>query len=483
MNQNQIQSVGEPNDFSEDIQSVNKQGKSGNKAQKTIFILVVGTLIVSTLVFFLQQKITHMKDEAKKSSQPKAQQDTQTVFNPEKSGANNSMPKLGAASGLPPPAAPAATSATNKVTLPNIDNELRPVRGKDGKVMTNADGKVLAIDKTGRIVEVPAISLADGDKPPLPGKGGGSAATGQTPAPQVATSQAAPVSRYGGALFVVTPSSQNTTPQAPTVSPAEAQAKQVADILRQVQQPNNQSSGFTNFTNPAVGAGQENTRPGTIANTLQASATPVAYAQRMPEQNLLLPKGRQADCILTGRIIDEVPGFTSCVLAQDLYSDNGKVLLLERGSELTGEYGVTNQLGLERLFVTWTRVKTPHGIFVDLQSPGSDRLGSSGLPGHLDNRWGARIGAAFLLSFVKDVSVAAINNQNKSSNGSTVTVSSGQNTLNASSALAEEVIKQTLKIKPRLTINEGDRISIYVARDLDFTRVYELRHTVRDVQK
>ncbi|MFX6949849.1 TrbI/VirB10 family protein, partial [Acinetobacter baumannii] len=80
---------------------------------------------------------------------------------------------------------------------------------------------------------------------------------------------------------------------------------------------------------------------------------------------------------------------------------------------------------------------------IDLSSPGSDRLGTSGLPGHLDNRWGARIGAAFLLSFVKDVTVAIINKQAQSNNSSStvnVTTAPGQNTLNASSQLAEEVI-------------------------------------------
>jgi type IV secretion system protein VirB10 len=218
-------------------------------------------------------------------------------------------------------------------------------------------------------------------------------------------------------------------------------------------------------------------RPGTVGNALFSSATPVAVAKRFADQNLVLPKGRQADCILTGRIVDEVPGFTSCVLAQNLYSDNGRVLLLERGSELTGEYGITNQLGSERLFVTWQRVKTPEGIEVDLSSPGTDRLGTSGLPGHLDNRWGARIGAALLISFVKDITVAVINNQNKSTSGTSVNVqtSPGQNTVNASSSLAEEVIKQTIKTRPRLTINEGDRIAIYVARDLDFSPVYALK--------
>ncbi|MBZ8143909.1 hypothetical protein CLD22_29425, partial [Rubrivivax gelatinosus] len=171
---------------------------------------------------------------------------------------------------------------------------------------------------------------------------------------------------------------------------AQNQAQQIAEILRAAGLGGAAQTPRATPTAPAFGAGggsgtpAEQARPGTVGSSLYSSSTPVAIAKRMTDQNLILPKGRQADCVLTGRIIDEVPGFTSCVLAQNLYSDNGRVLLLERGSELTGEYGTTNQLGMERLFVTWSRLKTPEGIEIDLSSPGSDRLGTSGLPGHLD---------------------------------------------------------------------------------------------------
>jgi len=136
-----------------------------------------------------------------------------------------------------------------------------------------------------------------------------------------------------------------------------------------------------------------------------------------------------------------------------------------------------NQPGMRRLFVTWNRIKTPNGIEVNLASPGSDALGTSGLPGHLDNRWGERIGAALILSFLKDVSVAVINNQKENSTGTTnVSVQPpGQNTVNAGFSIADEVVKQTLKVRPTLTINEGDKIAIYVARDLDFSPVYALK--------
>lgn len=472
-------------EVAEDIVSVNKKGSSDNKFAKAIFLLLVGAMLVGVMAWFSQNWLNSRKAQLKATSGPKAAEDTSQVFNPEKTGATVPKPKLGSDSGLPAPSQAAASS----ITQPGAerDDGIRPLRGADGKVMVNGQGRAMGVDKGGNVVEVPAITALAGDqqgRKPLPGEG----AAGQGGQPQQK-----PPSRFAGSLFVGDPARPSNAsagvgadsaanPQG-TNALAQRQAQQIADILRSAglgggtQAPVAPTLALSPGGPSLMGTPPEQARPGTVGSALYSSATPVAFAKSMTDQNLILPKGRQADCVLTGRIIDEVPGFTSCVLVQNLYSDNGRVLLLERGSELTGEYGITNQLGLERLFVTWTRLKTPAGIEIDLASPGSDSLGTSGVPGHLDNRWGARIGAAFLLSFVKDVTVAIINKQAATNSNATVSVQSapGTNTLNASSALAEEVIKQTIKVRPRLTINEGDRISIYVARDLDFSLVYALK--------
>ena len=482
----------------QDIVSVNKKGSSDNKAGKAVFVLVVGAVLVGVLAWFGQNWLNTRKADMKANSGPKAAEDNTKVFNPEKTGTTVAKPKLGSESG-PAPSQTVASSAPQPGAV--RDDGIRPLRGADGKVMVNGQGRAMGVDKDGNVVEVPAIAPMGTDtaaRKPLPGEAAGAQTAQAGQQGQGGQPQPKPPSRYAGSLFVGEPSKPSNVPpdanaqQAGGNAIAQTQAQQIAEILRSAGLSGTQAprTGATTptpsptatpfFGQPAgatLNSPPEQARPGTVGSSLYSSATPVSVAKRMSDQNLILPKGRQADCVLTGRIIDEVPGFTSCVLAQNLYSDNGRVLLLERGSELTGEYGVTNQLGLERLFVTWTRLKTPEGIEIDLSSPGSDRLGTSGIPGHLDNRWGARIGAAFLLSFVKDITVAIINKQTQSDAGATVSVQTapGQNTLNAPSALAEEVIKQTIKVRPRLTINEGDRISIYVARDLDFSPVYALK--------
>lgn len=465
----------------EDIVSVNKKGATANnRLGKGIFILVVGSLLVGVLSWFGQNWLNNKKADLRKSSAPRTAEDTSNIFNPEKTGARYPKPKLGAESGHPPPG-----DNQRVAFLPGkkADDCVRPLRGKDGKVMINPQGQALSVDCDGNIITVPAITvMADeaAGKKPLPGQQQTQGQGGT----QVAQKEP---SRYGGSLFVGEPAKASTSP-IPSSSASQgatpdndAYIKALKGLMGGVAQGQAQPSPGMPGEHSGDNGKPERAEPrvGTVGSALYSSSTPVALARRSGNQNMILPKGRQADCVLTGRIVDEVPGFTSCVLAQDLYSANGRVLLLERGSELTGEYGTSNQLGTTRLFVTWSRIKTPHGIEVDLASPGADKLGTSGVPGYLDNRWMERIGSALLISIVKDISVAVINSQTKSNSGGTnVNVGGlGQNTATTSGQLAEEVIKETLKVRPRLTINQGERISIYVARDLDFTPVYTLRES------
>jgi type IV secretion system protein VirB10 len=491
----------EPVHVNDGIVSVNAKGSaSNNRAAKAGFILVVAAMLVGLLLWFGQNWLKDKKQQLKPDF-AKNGAESPDLMNPEGTGKTMPKLKLGADGTLPS----TSLQAKARTASPETSDTIRPMRGADGKVLVNAQGRAMGVDPNGNVVEVPAIAAILNDPAalkPLPGQQQTMNTGSQQPV-------AKPPSRYGGDLFVSgQPKSltQNTTSasasqQLPTGT-APSTVELYKDILRSVTggQAGGSLAGVgttaavsrsstslgqpSPYSRPSEGnsaGGEYQSRPGTVGSSLFSSSTPVARASRLSDQNLVLPKGRQADCILTGRIIDEVPGFTSCVLSQNLYSDNGRVLLLERGSELSGEYGVTNQPGLRRLFVTWNRVKTPQGVEVDLSSPGADALGTSGIPGNVDNRWTERVGAALILSFIKDVSVAVINAQarNRNSNATSVTIEQqqpvGQNSLNAGFSLADEVVRQTIKTRPTISIDEGSRISIYVARDLDFSPVYALK--------
>lgn len=205
-----------------------------------------------------------------------------------------------------------------------------------------------------------------------------------------------------------------------------------------------------------------------LLGTLERSATPRSHAQRLMQRTLTVPKGTLIPCALKTRIVTATSGFVGCLVQRDVYGHDGKVLLIERGSHLDGEYRmVAVRPGLTRIPVLWTRVLTPHGVSVDLESPATGALGESGLGGHVDNRWPERIGAALLLSLIEDTVKLA-----GSGDGGTVVLSS---TTERTGTLAEEVLKSTINIPPLLYANPGAVVGVYVARDLDFSGVYSLQ--------
>lgn len=204
---------------------------------------------------------------------------------------------------------------------------------------------------------------------------------------------------------------------------------------------------------------------------LEKSNTPTVRASRLSDRSMLMPKGTAFTCSLKTRVISAVSGMVSCITARNVYSDDGRVLLVERGSHMDGEYRITAvKPGMTRIPVLWTRIRTPNGIVVDLDSPGTGALGEGGIDGHVDNRWGERIGAALLLSFIDDlVRIQVAESQ------SGTTVYGG--TMKEGSKLAEKVLESTINIPPLIYQNQGATVGVYVARDVDFSAVYALRPT------
>jgi len=158
---------------------------------------------------------------------------------------------------------------------------------------------------------------------------------------------------------------------------------------------------------------------------------------------------------------------TTCVTATDTFGVDGKVVLLERGSKLVGETRGEVQNGSARVFVLWTEARTPTGVLVPLDSPGTDELGRSGLPGKVNRHFWDRFGAALLISVI-DGAVQAGVQSSSHGNGTII-----YNPSTAQDALTD-VLKGTINIAPTVVKHQGDRIQILVARDLDFRPVYEL---------
>ncbi|HWG71707.1 MAG TPA: type IV secretion system protein VirB10 [Steroidobacteraceae bacterium] len=216
---------------------------------------------------------------------------------------------------------------------------------------------------------------------------------------------------------------------------------------------------------PAPGAAQE---PGGLGALLRPSISTAVRAQVLPTQRLLLPKGAFLDCTLETAIDSTLPGMTTCILATDTFGVDGQVVLLERGTKLIGETRGQVQLGSARVFVLWNEARTPAGVIVPLASPGADELGRSGLPGAVDNHFWQRFGAAMLVSVIDGAVEGAVQSA-RGGNGAVIVNPSGVQDV------MTEVLKGTINIPPTVLKQQGDRIQVLVARDLDFRSVYELR--------
>jgi len=226
-------------------------------------------------------------------------------------------------------------------------------------------------------------------------------------------------------------------------------------------------SGFV----PAVLAGGGATGTGgQLDGLLTPTVTASTRAQVLATRRFVIPKGNFVDCTLETAISSELPGLATCVTAFDIFGADGKVVLIERGSKLVGESRGQVAQGMKRVFILWSEARTPTGVVVQLASPGTDELGRSGVGGTVDSHFWARFGAAIMVSIIDGAVQSAVASQERS--GSAVIVNP-----QGSQQIMDEVLRSTINIPPTININQGTRIQVIVARDVDFRSVYELRNT------
>ncbi|UPG95821.1 TrbI/VirB10 family protein [Luteibacter aegosomatissinici] len=198
-----------------------------------------------------------------------------------------------------------------------------------------------------------------------------------------------------------------------------------------------------------------------------SSASPLTHP------DTLMLRGTFIRCVLETRIITDIPGFTSCVVTEPVYSFSGKRLLLPKGSKVMGKYEM--EPDGPRVAVIWDRIVTPTGIDVNMASPGIDTLGGAGHPGQYNAHWGSRIGAALLISLLSDAfkyeAAEHGPSQTTISNGVVTQTPFESNTAATIQMLANQAVQRAANRPATVTINQGTVLAIYVAKDVDFNGV------------
>ena len=254
-----------------------------------------------------------------------------------------------------------------------------------------------------------------------------------------------------------------TLAQAKAAAVAQIQAIRSAPILA-FNQANGGAPSLPSVAAPTAVGAEAAHAPTELDQLRQGSTIGLSRASRLPDRRFLITAGTSIPCTLQTAMDTATPGYVSCVIGQDVYSDDGAVILMEKGSKVLGEYRSGMKQGQSRLFVLWTRAVTPEGVAIGLASPASDALGRSGFDGTIDTHFWDRFGGALLLSIIDDSSAAVASRADP--NGETLRVPSDA---------AAVALQNSINIPPSLKKNQGSQVAIFVAQDLDFSTVYAVK--------
>lgn len=230
----------------------------------------------------------------------------------------------------------------------------------------------------------------------------------------------------------------------------------------------------------------------------EASSRGMVKARAFRRTDAMIAEGTMIRGFLETAINTDLPGMVRAVVREDVYSLDGRRILIPKGSRLTGEYRSGLVRGQKRVFIVWNRVIRSDGVSVDIVSPGADSLGRGGLGGRVDTHWLERYGNAIMLSLVGGVSeyLSSLAHDNDGSQqrqvttvdpvtGQSITVTYGGNgsqrdarsiafdkSSTALQQLAQEAFRDSQNIPPTIYVDQGTPVVVFVRRDLDFSALY-----------
>ncbi|RMS11602.1 hypothetical protein ALP72_200031 [Pseudomonas coronafaciens pv. coronafaciens] len=402
-----------------------RTGDTQNK--KTLYLgmaglVLVGLLAIGGLWYFT---ISQMKTTGSEVDETNVKKDATLDVN---LGSDDSMKKAREA----------------KLAADKAEEEKRARAERDRLAKEEKDRKDAERGKTGQDHAASA--------PPPPG------ATGQPPAVVLTPRQR----KLGVELFVSSEDSMgtgaaDTKPQQPSSDQPSLPPSLLADVQ-------GGSSGDL--------GGESSTRKRSSLSNLGGTTFAPAKAYLAPNRKYLVSHNTYTRCALYNEIISTHPGLVDCRLTDPLYSADGSTVIAEAGDKLTGEQTVQVGPGETSVFTTWTELETRSGARAKLDSLGAGPMGASGTEAWINRHYMQRFGGAVMLSFIQDALQAASNTTQKSSGSGGYTVNNSEQNVES---MANKALDSTINIPDTAHLLPGTVITVIVARDIDFSSVFENR--------
>ncbi|MBC9877547.1 TrbI/VirB10 family protein [Bradyrhizobium sp. INPA01-394B] len=323
-------------------------------------------------------------------------------------------------------------------------------------------------------------------------------------------------------------------PEAPLAGtpPNDDEARRLAELERQRQEEERRkwerlrapqviadnAAASANTATPDNGSktatGPENDPNRRFLSSVSAAGVEVSRATKNNRIDALVAQGTMVRGVLETAVQSDLPGMVRAVVTENVWSFDGRRVLIPAGSRLVGEYKSGIAQGQTRVFVVWTRMLRSDGVSVQLGSNGTDDLGRAGNAGFVDNHYLERFGSAIMLSIVGGAAQflsAYGQNTNTIGNGSIITTTdpvtgivtqtqtginqnqlslqareiAAQNVSQTLTNIAQQALRNSINIPPTIYLDQGTRIIVFVRRDLDFSALYPdpVKEALRELKR
>jgi len=205
-----------------------------------------------------------------------------------------------------------------------------------------------------------------------------------------------------------------------------------------------------------------------FSRQMSGQAVVTAFPRRLGKLECLALQGKLIDAQLETAINTDLPGQIRAVVSSPLYAEQGRDPLIPPGSRLNGVYNSAVRKGQVRIFAIWNRLIRPDGVEITIDSNVTDALGRAGLAGETDNHFGQIFGMSVLLSIIGAGAGTAGVSPDTGYNSAEAYRSEVQRSFARTS---DRVLEPYASIPPTNTVAQGERIKVFLNRDLDFCQL------------
>ena len=235
--------------------------------------------------------------------------------------------------------------------------------------------------------------------------------------------------------------------------------------------------GAMGMMNGGANPNQQNTAPDVStqggrfnSNSNTSNIAPSSYASRIDNRAYKILQGKIIDVTILNGMNSDLPGQVIGQVTEPVYGEIGRFQLLPAGTRLFGEYSSNVRYGQSVIAVKWSRAITPQGVQINLDSPGANGLGIAGIDGGtVNNHFFQTFGSAALISVIgAGASTVGANSSDQNNSMAQYRAALTQSMANQ----ANTILGQRANIPPTIKVKEGTSSKILIAKDLDFTSLF-----------